>query len=330
MNRHHVQIAAFSTRKLLYGSWDVWHLHWPENHIKEAGPCATILATLKFLLQIKLARYKNTKIVWTAHNLHPHERNHPILERFFWRIFLPNIDGIVCLSERGRQQLFVEHSRARSIQTFIIPHGHYRGAYPDAMNRDEARAAMQIPSREFVLTFLGQIRAYKGVGALIRCFARTQVNNTRLLVVGRPLNNELLREITKAALTNPNVKIFPSFVDKNEIQKFLRATDIVVLPYNEILNSGSAILALSFDCPILVPSQGALRELREIVGAEWVRLYEGELRPETIRSAIEWTKGRRICPNARAPLDKLDWNFIAQTTLRAFLKIASPESSAPN
>jgi beta-1,4-mannosyltransferase len=43
----------------------------------------------------------------------------------------------------------------------------------------------------------------------------------------------------------------------------MRAADLIALPYKEILNSGSAILALSFDRPILVPAAGALAELSE-------------------------------------------------------------------
>ena len=324
MKKHSVEVAAFSTRKLLHGSWNVWHLHWPESLTNKTGIGAIILAILKFLVQLKLARYKKTKIFWTVHNLRPHERDHPILERLFWWIFLPNLDGIICLSERGREQLCIQYSRARSIPIFVIPHGHYRGAYPDGMNRNQAREALQIDSNEFVLTFLGQIRPYKGVGSLIRCFARAQVTNAQLLVAGRPLNDALLQEIREAALLNPNVRLFPGFVDRNEIQKFFRATDLVVLPYSEILNSGSAILALSFDRPILVPALGALAELREIVGPDWVRLYEGELSPEKICSAINWTKGRRLGLNARAPLDDLNWDRIAQMTIRAFVKTDRP------
>ena len=325
MKKQGVQVEAFSTHKLLYGSWQVWHLHWPESLVNKTKARTVILALLKFLVQLKLARYKKTKVFWTVHNLRPHERDHPLLERLFWRVFLPNIDGIICLSECGKQQLCIEHSRARSIPMFVIPHGHYRGAYPDSMNRDKAREALQIDSSEFVLTFLGQIRPYKGVGSLIRCFARAQLSNARLLVAGRPLNDALLQEIREETLLNPNVRLFPGFVDQNEIQKFLRATDLVVLPYSEILNSGSAILALSFDCPILASAQGALVELREIVGPAWVRLYEGELSPEIICSAIDWAKGRQMGLKARAPLDDLNWDRIAQMTIRVFsLKQAGP------
>jgi len=268
---------------------------------------------------LKLARFHKTKIFWTAHNLQSHERIHPFLERIFWHKFLPNVNGIICLSEVGRQQLRVQHPRARLIPTFAIPHGHYRGAYPDVINKDEARRALSIRPDEFVLTFLGQIRAYKGVALLVRCFTAAQVENVKLLIAGKPFDDGIMCEINEAAALNPSVMLFPKFVDRNDIQKILRATDLVVLPYKEILNSGSGMLALSFDRPILVPTMGAMAELREIVGSDWVRLYEGELRPEIICSAIDWTKARRLGPDVRAPLEPMNWDRIAELTIQAFL-----------
>lgn len=276
------------------------------------------LELLKFLAKLKLARYKKTKIFWTAHNLRLHESVNPLREQILWRIFLSNVDGIICMSKLGKQQLCVLHPRAQTIPMFLIPHGHYRGTYPDVMSTTEARKALKVPSDQFVATFLGQIRPYKGVADLIRCFVQAQVTDAQLIVAGRPLDDATVEEIREAAAFNPSVRLFPEFVDQNDIQKFLRATDLVVLPYKQILNSGSAILALSFDRPILVPALGALAELREIVGSDWVRLYKGELCPETIRSAIDWTKSRRVAPGARAPLEELDWDRIAESTIRAF------------
>lgn len=318
MKKRNVQVSAFSTCRLLHESWDVWHLHWPESLINKTKSRDIIIALLKFWVKLKLAHFKRTKVFWTAHNLQPHERGRPLFEWIFWRIFLPNVDGIICMSKLGRQQLCFEHSRARSIPMFVIPHGHYRGAYPDVVNKTEARKALQVGTDEFVMTFIGQIRQYKGIVSLICCFYRAAVTNAQLLIAGKPFDEALLQEVRDAALLSSNVRLFPNFIAQNEMQYFLRATDLVVLPYKEISNSGSAILALSFDRPILVPSLGALAELRDLVGPDWVRLYEGDLNPEIIRNAIEWTKSRQTGSNVAAPLDNLNWDRIAQLTVNAF------------
>lgn len=185
------------------------------------------------------------------------------------------------------------------------------------MSRNEARAALGIPQDEFVGAFVGQIRPYKGVAQLIRRFVEAKLTNSTLLVAG-DATESMMRELENAAVPGPNVRLCFGFVDRNDIQKYLRAADLVILPYTEILNSGSAILALSFDRPILVPDRGALAELRSFVGPDWVNLYEGELSPGTIRAAVHWTKARQIQPDARAPLDALNWEHVGRMTIQAF------------
>lgn len=320
MEKSGVRVAAFSRRRLLGGRWDVWHLHWPlEYVVNKVGALSIARSLLMFAVALKVARFKETKIFWTVHNIRPHERSHAWLEWLFWRLLWPNLNGIICMSEAGKAELFRRHPRARAVPVFTIPHGHYRGAYPDAIGRDEARAALDIPAERFVALFIGQIRAYKGVPDLIRCFADARLDNAGLLVVGKP-DAQSARDVQNAAARASGVRLALGFVEREEVQKYLRAADLVVLPYAEILNSGSAILALSFDRPILVPAQGALVELYDIVGSDWVRLYEGALSPGVVREAVQWAKTRPFGPRVRARLDALSWDRVAHMTLQAFAK----------
>src|SRR5579863_5030389 len=85
MEKYKVHVSAFSTRNLLYGSWDVWHLHWPESRISGTRRRNIISAITKFWIQLKIARVKKIAIFWTVHNLRPHERQHPLFEKIFWK-----------------------------------------------------------------------------------------------------------------------------------------------------------------------------------------------------------------------------------------------------
>jgi len=323
MEKAGVRVTSYSRQKLLRESWDVWHLHWPAEYIVSGGNVYNIARRLlRFWLALKVARFKHIKIVWTVHNIRPHERNHRVLERVFWRIFIPNIDGIICLSETGKKELFRVHPQTQSAHIFTIPHGHYRGVYPDVMDKEQACAALGIPPGDFVAVFIGYIRAYKGVGRLIRSFVKARLANSKLLVAGAAVDS-MKRDLAKACGSNSNVRLFFEFVNRHDVQKYLRAADLVILPFKEILNSGSAILALSFDRPILVPAYGALAELREIVGSDWVRLYDGELTAETIDAAVRWAKARQAKLDARAPIDALNWDRIARLTIEAFSQCAT-------
>ena len=138
-----VEVAGFSGRRLLFEQWDIWHLHWPESIVNEPNASRVAVRLLKFWAKLKLARIRNMKIFWTVHNLRPHDRDHPLLEQIFWHMFLPNVDGLICMSESGKQQLYRQHVRARAHPVYVIPHGHYRGVYPDSMSREHARRALR-------------------------------------------------------------------------------------------------------------------------------------------------------------------------------------------
>ena len=103
---------------------------------------------------------------------------------------------------------------------------------------------------------------------------------------------------------------------EDEIQLYLKGADLVVLPFREILNSGSAMLSLSFGCPILVPEKGSMGELRAYVGDEWVRTYSGELTTVRLQEALNWaiTAERANYPDLRP----FEWDMVAKQTKSAY------------
>jgi hypothetical protein len=85
-------------------------------------------------------------------------------------------------------------------------------------------------------------------------------------------------------------------------------------------------LALSFGRPVLVPDKGAMREQQERFGADWVRLYEGELGPRDLTDATAWATGTQ---RAAAPdLAGLDWESLARQTLAVYRELrATPRGT---
>src|ERR1700684_3537758 len=72
LEKNNIHVSAVATHKLLQGSWDVWHLHWPENIVNQRYLRSIILPLLKLWIRLKLARLYKTKLFWTAHNLQSH------------------------------------------------------------------------------------------------------------------------------------------------------------------------------------------------------------------------------------------------------------------
>lgn len=201
-------------------------------------------------------------------------------------------------------------------QSYVVPHGHYRGVYPNQTTKGEARKVLNLPPEAKVIAFVGQIRPYKNVPHLIKIFQDLPEPQALLLVAGRPNSPETEQVVRTAVRESSRVDLFLDTVPDEALQLYLNAADLVVLPYSSILNSGSALLALSFDKPVLLPEQGTFQELQATVGTDWVRTFTGELTSDKLAEALNWAL---FTPRAEiAPLEPLDWEQVAQKTLEAF------------
>ncbi|MEM7222918.1 MAG: glycosyltransferase [Pseudomonadota bacterium] len=297
---------------------DVLHLHWPDGVLNSPFLPKAIWKMALFLALLHLAKRRGVKLFWTVHDLGSHERNHPKLEALFWRRFIPLVDGYFCLSEGGRQQALARWPALASLPGTVVPHGHYRGAYPDTIDRAEARARLGLAAEARVALFLGQIRRYKNLPRLIEAFRALEDPEAVLIIAGEPRASALRTAIEEAASGDRRIELRLAFVPDEALQVYLHAADLTVLPYAEILNSGSALLALSYDCPVLVPDKGALAELQRDVGADWVRLYDGELGANDLGAAFAWSAEAR---GDQAPRGAYDWDVIAKTTQAAYRQV---------
>ncbi len=316
-----VCVDEFSFPRLLRNQYTIWHLHWPELPLNNKNILKALVKIQTLLFQIDWARSRGVKIVWTAHNLLAHEQRYPKLEAWFWKAFTQRLDGYISLSKTGIEAARERFPELSHLPGFVIPHSHYYGEYPDGVSPQEARDSLGIPPDAKMLLFFGRIRPYKNVPALIRAFRQIPEQEAILYIAGRPEPSTLTQEIEREAASDPRVRMHLDFIPKDKAQLYFRAADLVILPYREILNSGSALLGLSFDRPVVVPRRGALGELQDLVGDRWVRTYEGEITPSHIEEALKWALN--TSRPERAPLDALDWKVLAQQTIDAYKAIAA-------
>jgi beta-1,4-mannosyltransferase len=301
-----IDVEEFSLAALRTNPPDVCHLHWPE-YVGVGGRGA-----LRLLRALDLARANGTRVVWTVHNLHGHDRRVTERNRWHWRRFTRRVDGWISLSESGRGLAIERLPDLRRVRSAVIPHGHYRGAYPDRLTRSDARARLAIDERASVLAHVGQLRPYKDVPSLVDAFRRHPDPSAVLVVAGQPSSESMARMLLHAVAADARIRVAPGFVPDDDLQLYLRAADAVILPYRDVLNSGSALLALSFDCPVVAPATAPLLELRDEVGPEWLFAYEGEIDASRIADAARWAhESQRTSPDLR----RREWKQIASRTV---------------
>ena len=320
-----VRADQHSPVKLLLGTYDIWHLHWPESGLAFSSYWKATHRVLGLAVLIKLAKLRGVKIVWTTHNLRSHENYHPKLEKWFWNFFTRNIDGFISLSNTSQQMVVSHLSHLENKPCTVTYHGHYRAIYQNEISKDKARSLLSINSSSKVLAFVGQIRPYKNALNLIRLFREIEDQEAVLLIAGKPNCLETEQSIRDAARGESRILLFLETVPDQSLQIYFNAADMIVIPYTKILNSGSALLSLSFDRPILVPAQGSLVELQRLVGKKWIRTYNGELTKLDLVQALT-AFCLEIHPNS-APLGEFEWPTIAQNTLSFYERMVSDEHS---
>ncbi len=305
-----VDVYGAAPWRVLRGQADVWHVHWPDHVFNQTSAARVALRTRAYLHMAREGRRHGMRLVWTVHNLRAHDGQHAQMEEEFWREFLPLVDGFIHLSEAGRDAAFSRFREISDRPSWVIPHGHYRTEYVTTLGREAARAKLDLPEHAPVVLYSGRIRPYKNVPALLQAFASVADPSARCLVTGAPASSELRREIELMGQRDARVRLDLRHLRRRELATALSASDLVVLPYREILNSGSALLALSLDRPVLVPRRGALAELADQVGSSWVRCYDGDLTGSELNEALEWA--RHAPRSRRAPLAHFAWPTIAR------------------
>jgi glycosyltransferase involved in cell wall biosynthesis len=283
-----------------FGRWDVLHVHWPES-VFDHTLAEALPTTESLLFGVRRARARGAKLLWTVHNLRTHEHLHSRLEERFMRRFISELDGVVALTNTGLEAARERFPGLARKPAWIVPHPHYRGQYPDDIDRRVAKERLGLAEGTRVMLVFGRMYEYKNVPALVRAVRAAPGEDWAVLVVGEPRNRQVAAALREEGRGDGRIHFHLHFVDAIDAQAYFRAADLVVQPYREILNSGTALLALSFDRPVLLPRHGAGVDLEADFGPPWVHTYEGELRPDTLRAALaaaaelpERTDGRHV------------------------------------
>jgi len=194
------------------------------------------------------------RIVYTLHNLTQHEGRHGRLNRWANRLLFAWADAIHVHDESVAEAVAPLLRNAGKV--FIIPHGNYVGCYPDQVTRDEARRQLGLDQDRYVYLTLGGLRPYKGIEELIAAFRATEGDDVRLVIAGHPHEPAYAEEIRERIAGDERIMAYLAHVPDEQVQVYMRAADVCVLPYRRVTTSGAAILALSFHLPIIAPAIG--------------------------------------------------------------------------
>lgn len=146
----------------------------------------------------------------------------------------------------------------------IVDHGSHFTKHA-SLTQSEARAELGLPESEHIFLAIGFLQDHKGFDRAIAAFADSEIAGASLHIVGSvrvelPELLEYAAKLQRMAAAVPNVYVHQRFVGDDEFDRWIVASDTVVLPYREIWSSSVLERAKIYGVPVIASRVGGLAD----------------------------------------------------------------------
>lgn len=242
----------------------VIHLHWLHDVVQSAPDLGQAWSRLDhFTAALSSAKNRGARVVWTVHNVMPHQVVHYFAELELRRIVAAAADVIHIMADSTLSET-ADLYRLDPKKVVRIPHPSYAGVYPVVIDRALARTRQGHRDGDLSLLFFGQVRAYKGIADLLDAMVllRRKLPRVSLQLAGR-IDPDQHQSLADRLHSDPTLRTWFGHIPDDQLQVLLLAADLMVLPYHQVLNSGAMVLAATFGLPVVLPDIPAFAGLRD-------------------------------------------------------------------
>ena len=261
--------------------FDILHFHWPE-FVWEANPLwlrrlnrrrgfplvggasdffRHLLKGHEFRRFLRHARRRGKKVVWTVHNVVPHERL--TAECLAALDFLSkNSDLVVVHDDSAMEKL--KATRMLECPVVISRHGNYDGVFPDSRKEncvDKLFNLADLPRP--ICGILGSIRPYKGVSTALN--AAVNSNSALSIIIAGDVHGDVDKaEMLALDDRHGNIRIIPRRITDQEYADLAAKCDYLLFPYKSITGSGALAAAMTFKKPYVASDLDYFRGVNQI------------------------------------------------------------------
>ena len=202
------------------------------------------------------------KVVLTVHDVSSfsNSSNSLIITNMIYKL----TDRIITHNQFSKSEL-VNVNADLSSYISIVPHGNYIPFINIQFNKEKSRKQLAIPNNRRVLLFFGMIKKVKGLEILLSALKGVVKENPDVLLViaGKPWENDfsLYQNIIDENNLSDYILLHAKFIQQEDVEHYYCASDLVVLPYTKIYQSGVLMMTLSFERPALVSDLPPLTEI---------------------------------------------------------------------
>jgi glycosyltransferase involved in cell wall biosynthesis len=300
---------------------EILHIHWLYrfNLVWSKGKFIGIFIEKWFKLWIQSLGLVGIKVIWTAHNILPHN---PIFrDDFAIRRFLVHRSAAVIALSQNAETVLKRDFQPR--QVLIIPEGPL--FHPTTFSRDEFRHELSVPEGNILLVSLGNLAPYKGLSDLLR-ISQNLSEKISIRIAGwceAAERGELKRLCAEAKLSGTDIQIAFRKLSNNEYGGYLQAADFYVAPFRKITNSGSLNAALTAGVPVVIPDLPSLQWIPRDAAVVYQPDLDGNGLAEALKSLTRISKEKVVSMQSAGAVFTAQnpWSLVAEQYLSLYSKI---------
>ncbi len=227
--------------------------------LKEKPDCIHIqwirFSFLDGILFHLLLRLSGQKLVYTAHDIVPHDRETLVNKALFY--FVYRISHQIVVHTEYLKNRIIKEFKISGKRVHVIHHGVYD--IKEYYTRDFAREKLGIQSTDHLFLFFGNIRRYKGLHLLLEAYSELSDKHEGLsLAIAGKIWEPYREECLQLLSGYDNYKIIKKlgFIPEEELSYYFYSSNVVVLPYLEASQSGVMFMAYAHGIPVIVPDLG--------------------------------------------------------------------------
>lgn len=244
------------------------------TNIKKNGINIIILHLFSFeikeLLVCAIAKMAGLKIIAIVHDVSGFSSK----DSSFIRSIIINkwVDCNVVHNNYSRAQI---QSISKPKNLHVIKHGNFIGGMMKTYSRQVVINYFDLNSNDIYILFFGQIKKAKGLDVLIKALAFNDNPRMKLIIAGRPWGDDYKSYEELIQKHELHKKVIPiiRYISNDEKDMLFSLSEVVVLPYKEIYQSGVLLMAMSNKIPVIASD---LEPFKEVLGEDYPFLFKSE------------------------------------------------------
>lgn len=203
------------------------------------------------LLEGVIFRLFAKQYILTVHNLMPHDR-HSAYQKFINQLAYRIATRLVVHTEKMKQDLIKSYDIAAN-KIVVMEHG------IEPLSESDRSSVLPEPKEKPQILFFGRVVPYKGLDLLLEAL-KPMAGKFSLLIAGSSVSQELTLQIRDQISQHParnDIVWRNEYISEESVGEIFIESDLLVLPYRHIDQSGVLFQALRYGLPMLASDVGA-------------------------------------------------------------------------